>query len=72
MFAKSMMKNVYLPKISILLQFGSKIVGILGSNDSRKILLMFRTEIKLHRFVLVEEQRREKIGQRSTPTTQKV
>ena len=36
-----MMKNAYLPKISILLQFGSEILA----------LLMFGTETKLEGFV---------------------
>ena len=40
MFAKSMMENAYLPKLSILLQFGSEILGLLYSNDSIQILLI--------------------------------
>ena len=40
MFAKSIMKNAYLPKISILLHLGSGILGLLCSNDSIQILLI--------------------------------
>ena len=40
MFAKSMMKNANLPKISILLQLGSEILELLCSNDSIEILLV--------------------------------
>ena len=45
-FGKSMMKNAYLPKISILLQFGGeikkkkKILALLCPNDSIQILLI--------------------------------
>ena len=34
MFTKSMMKNAYLSKISISLQSGSEVIGLLSSNDS--------------------------------------
>ena len=33
-FGKSMMKNAYLPKISISLQFGGKILALLCPDDS--------------------------------------
>ena len=57
MFGKSMMKNAYLPKISILLLFGSEILALLYRDDSIQILLifsqflMFGTETKLEGFV---------------------
>ena len=57
MFGKSMMKNAYFPKISILLQFGSEILALLYRDDSIQILLilsqflMFGTETKLEGFV---------------------
>ena len=53
MFGKSMLKNAYLPKISILFQFGSEILALLYRDDSIQILLilsqflMFGTETKL-------------------------
>ena len=56
-FGKSMMENAYLPKISILLQFGSEILALLCRDDSIQILLilsqflMFGTETKLEGFV---------------------
>ena len=34
MFEKSMLKNAYLPKISILLQFGNEILALLYRDDS--------------------------------------
>ena len=37
-FGKSMMKNAYLPKISILLQFGGEILALLCRDDSIQIL----------------------------------
>ena len=52
-FGKSMMKNAYLPKISILLQFGGEILALLSPGDSIQILLILclfqtlRTETKL-------------------------
>ena len=58
MFAKNMMKNAYLPKISILLQFGVEILALLYPDDSIQILLILslfqtlRTETKLEGFVL--------------------
>ena len=57
MFGKSMLKNAYLPKISILLQFGSEILALLCRDDSIQILLilsqflMFENETKLEGFV---------------------
>ena len=51
------MKNTYLPKISILLQFGSEILALLCRDDSIEILLvlsqflMFGTATKLEGFV---------------------
>ena len=56
---KSMMKNAYLPKISILLQFGGEIVALLCPDDSIQILLilpqfhkeLLRTEAKLEGFL---------------------
>ena len=57
MFGKSMLKNAYLPKISILLQFGSEVLALLYRDDSIQILLilsqllMFGTETKLEAFV---------------------
>ena len=39
-FGKSMMKNVYLPKISISLQFGGEILAMLCRDDSIQILLI--------------------------------
>ena len=56
-FEKSMMKNAYLPKISILLQFGGEILALLCPGDSIQILLILsqfetlRTETKLEGFV---------------------
>ena len=47
------MKNSYLPKISILLQFGGEMLALLRPNDSIQILLIlsqfltFGTETKL-------------------------
>ena len=40
MIGKSMMKNAYLPKISILLRFGVKILALLRPDDSIQILLI--------------------------------
>ena len=54
---KSKMKNIYLPKISILLQFGGEILALLCPDDSIQILLIlpqsltFGTESKLEEFV---------------------
>ena len=54
---KSMMKNAYLPKISILLQFGGEILALLCLDDSIQILqilsqfLMLGTETNLEGFV---------------------
>ena len=54
---KSMMKNAYLPKIRILLQFGGEILALLCPDDSIQILLIlsqfltFGTETKLEGFV---------------------
>ena len=51
------MKNAYLPKISILLQFGGEILVLLCPGDSIQILLILsqfqtlRTETKLEGFV---------------------
>ena len=51
------MKNAYLPKISILLQFGSEIFSSVCPDDSLQILLILsqfqtlRTETKLEGFV---------------------
>ena len=56
-FGKSIMKNAYLPKISILLQFGGEILAMLCPGDSIQILLILsqfqtlRTETKLEGFV---------------------
>ena len=56
-FGKSMMKNAYLPKISVLLQFGGEILALLCPNDSIQIRLIlsqfltFGTETKLEGFV---------------------
>ena len=56
-FRKSMMKSAYLPKISILLQFGGEILALLCPDDSIQILLIlsqfltFGTETKLEGFV---------------------
>ena len=52
-FGKSMIKNAYLPTISILLQFGGEILALLCPGDSIQILLIlsqketFGTETKL-------------------------
>ena len=49
-----MIKNAYLPKISILLQFGGKILALLCPDDSIQILLIlsqfqtFGTETPAH------------------------
>ena len=57
-FRKSMMKNAYLPKISILLQFGGEILALLCPGDSIQILLIlsqfltFGTEKKLKEFCM--------------------
>ena len=51
------MKNAYLPKTSILLQFGSEILALLCPGDSIQILLILsqfqtlRTDTKLEGFV---------------------
>ena len=51
-FGKNMMKNAYLPKISILLQFGGEILALLCHGDSIQILVIlsqfktFGTETK--------------------------
>ena len=53
------MKNAYLPKLSILLQFGGKILALLCSDDTKQILLTcilpqfqtLGTEAKLEGFV---------------------
>ena len=37
---KSMMKNAYLPKISILLKFGGETLALLRPDDSIQILLI--------------------------------
>ena len=56
-FGKSMMKNAYLTKISILLQFGGEILALLCPGDSIQILIIlsqfltFGTETKLEGFV---------------------
>ena len=55
-FEKSVMKNAYLPKISILLQFGGEILALLCPSDSIQILLILsqfqtlRTGTKLEGF----------------------
>ena len=41
-FGKSMMKNAYLPKMSILLQFGGEILALLCPYDSTQIPLILR------------------------------
>ena len=52
-----MMKNAYLPKIGILLQFGGEILALLCPDDSIQIrlilpqFLMFGTETKLEGLV---------------------
>ena len=57
MIGKSMMKNAYLPKISIVLGFGGEILALLCPGDSIKILLILpqfqtlRTKTKLEGFV---------------------
>ena len=57
-FKKSRMKNDYLPKISLLLQFGGEMLALLCPDDSIQILLIlsqfftFGTETKLEGFVL--------------------
>ena len=57
MIGKSMMKNSYLPKISILLQFGVEILALLRPDDFIQILLFlpqfqtFGTEAKLEGFL---------------------
>ena len=56
-FGKSMIKNAYFPKISILLQFGGEILVLLCPDDSIQILLIlsqfltFGTKTKLEGFV---------------------
>ena len=51
MIGKSMMQNAYLPKISILLQFGGEILAVLCSDDSTQILLILPQFQKLEGFV---------------------
>ena len=57
-----MMKNAYLPKISILLQFGGKILALLCPDDSIQILLVLfqfltlGTETKLEGFSVWSHQ----------------
>ena len=56
MIGKSMMKNAYLPKISILLRFGVEILALLCPDDSIEILILpqfqtFGIEAKLEGFV---------------------
>ena len=56
-FGKTTMKNAYLPKISILLQFWGEILALLCPDDSIQTLLILsrfqtlRTETKLEGFV---------------------
>ena len=57
-FGKSMMKNAYLPKISIFLQFGGEILASLCRDGSIQILLTLSrfltlgTETKLEGFLV--------------------
>ena len=57
MVGKSVMKNAYLPKISVLLRFGVEILALLCPDDSIQILLIlpqfqtFGSEAKLEGFV---------------------
>ena len=56
-FGKSMMKNVFFPKISVFFQFGGEILALLCPGDSIQILLIFSqfltfgTEAKLEEFL---------------------
>ena len=45
-FGKTMMKNAYLPKISIKLQFGREILALLCRDDSIQILLILSQFLK--------------------------
>ena len=69
------MKNVYLPKISILLQFGREILALLCRDDSIPILLILsqfqtlRTETKLEGFLWSRQGITELI---SCPQTERV
>ena len=69
-FGKSMMKNAYLPKISILLQFGGEILALLCPDDSTQILLtlsqflMSGTETKFEGFVWSHQGITELISRR--------
>ena len=47
MFLKSRMTNAYLPKISILLQFGGEILALLCPDDSIQILLILSQFLQL-------------------------
>ena len=57
MIGKGMMKNAYLPKVSILLRFGVEILALLYPDDSIQILLIlpqFQTYVhmkKSHNFI---------------------
>ena len=42
-----MMKNAYLPKISILLQFGGEILALLCPGEAIQILLIFVSVLKV-------------------------
>ena len=60
LFGKSMMKNAYWPKMTVLLQFGGGILALLCPDDSIQILLIlsqfltFGTKTKLEGFVSLE------------------
>ena len=46
-FGKSTMKNAYLPKISILLEFGGEILALLCRDDSIQILLILSSVLNV-------------------------
>ena len=68
------MENAYLPKISILLQFGGEILALLFPGDSTQILLSLsqfktlRTETKLEGFVWSHQGITELISPSPSPT----
>ena len=56
-FRKSMMKNDYLPKISILLQFGGEILALLCPDDSIQILLILSQLLRFDLYGVIGHNR---------------
>ena len=51
-FGNAMIKNAYLPKISILLQFGGEILALLCPDDSIQLLLNIWNGDKIRRIYM--------------------